>query len=118
LGEYELGEQNRDQWNLKKDSNAIWQYFHLGFLLLSGILHAMGAITIIPPVYNLLLTRIHIMSVSAWISTASAVMFACADFLECWVELRRNRSYLMKLLALFCLYSSYVFVHSRIRLMK
>jgi hypothetical protein len=41
-------------------------------------------------------------------------MFACAALMECWIELTQNKSLLMKILALLCLYSSYVLVYSSI----
>ena len=58
------------------------------------------------------------MQLSARIFSGSAMMFACASLMECWIDLAKNKSILMKVLALLCLYSSYIFVQSSILFTK
>ena len=48
------------------------------------------------------------------IFTASATMAAFACAVECFIDLAKNKSILMKIMGLLCLYSSYLFAQSGI----
>ncbi len=48
------------------------------------------------------------------IFTASATMAAFACAVECFIDLAKNKSILMKMMGLMCLYSSYLFAQSGI----
>ena len=50
------------------------------------------------------------------IFTASATMAAFASAVECFIDLGKNKSILMKLMCLLCLFSSYLFAQSGILL--
>ena len=104
------------EWNTKSSASARWKKYYFNFLLLSALLHTLGSIIILPPIFNFISHGIPVWDVYLWLLIGSSILFLGGSLMEFGLETMYSWSILIKLTAPFCLASSLYYVYGALSL--